>query len=62
MQCIDIRVSSGGVYVYSGFIQDLLFFFVRHTLNNNNIMMYNHVLASQMGCVCWGGGRGTQYA
>ena len=37
-----------------GFIQD---FFVRHTLNNN-IIMYNHVLASQGGDVCvnWGGG------
>ena len=34
-----------------------IYFFVRHTLNNN-IMMYNHVLTSQVGCVCWGGGRG----
>ena len=37
-----------------GFIQDF-FFFVRHTLNNN-IIMYNHVLANQGGCVNWGGG------
>ena len=40
-----------------GFILD---FFVRHTLNNN-IMMYNHVLARQGDvCVNLGGGEGGQ--